>query len=240
MIKIDFKDLTIGFTEIKDGNMSYLWGEQAKVLEARGKVFAEIGGDVKTAFALRPQDTAKVYEVNESDRGRGMEEVHSSEVTDVAVTEENIPLFLASADCIPAIYFDKRTKRYALAHLSWLSIEKKIPKKVIEKFVELDSDPKDIFVYLGPGIKKENFSFTNPIQRNLPGWEPFLKDLENGETSIDIYGYAKFQITSVGVPEENIEESNINIAEDERFFSHYRSARTGEKEGRLGAIVLRR
>mgnify|MGYP001574386810 CR=1 FL=1 len=100
------------------------------------------------------------------------------------------------------------------------------------------SKPSDIIVYVGPGIHKESYKFENPIQKNLPGWEPFLEDLPDGQTAIDIVGYNTAQLTDSGVLQGNIEACPIDTALDVNMFSHYRAVRTGEQEGRFGTVAM--
>ncbi len=64
-----------------------------------------------------------------------------------------------------------------------------------------------------------------------------MADLPDGQTTVDIVGYSKRQLIEAGVKEENIEVSDIDTAADSTFFSHYRSKKTGEAEGRFATVV---
>ena len=153
--------------------------------------------------------------------------------------EKNLYLFLAVADCVPIILFDSKKEVVALIHAGWESTEAKIVIKTVKKLItEFNCNVSDIYAAIGPAIHKESFKFKNPIQKQLPGWEPFLKDLPKGDTAIDLTGYNKKQLGDTGVVSRNIFISDINTAKDSNFFSHYRDSRQDPRnEGRFTCVV---
>ncbi len=231
------KGLTHGFSSISDGNMSYLWGNEGDVFKNRGSFLERLDVNPKNCAVMSILNTDTITLVTSKTKvGIGKD---SPIRTDVLVTAESgISLLLVVADCLPIIFYDPVLKILALAHCGWKSTEAKLADKVVGFLVDhYHASPADIVVGIGPGIHKESYKIVNPFQKQLAGWSDFLTDMPDGQTAIDIVGYNKFQLVSVGVKEENIEISDIDTAADPTFFSHYRSRKNGEIEGRFAAVL---
>ena len=103
---------------------------------------------------------------------------------------------------------------------------------------EFHTDPADLIVGIGPSIHKESYIFPSPtIQENNPNWQPYLTHLPDNQTSIDLTDYNRDQLINAGVPKSNIEISLVDTNKDPNFFSHYRSKRTNEPEGRFMTVI---
>jgi copper oxidase (laccase) domain-containing protein len=122
--------------------------------------------------------------------------------------------------------------------MGWKPTDKQLASKVIDEMKRVyESSPDDISVFIGPGIHKESYVFKNPAQKELPGWANFSTDLPSGETQIDILGHIQEQVLRSGVLQKNIEINSIDTARSTEYFSHYRTVRVGEVEGRFATIV---
>lgn len=229
----------IAVSTVTDGNLSYRWGEAGQVLANRQVFLTKNNVHFDRCVSMRTRDASEIQVVDSSFAGRGMAEIESAVEVDALITQEpDLPLFLLTADCIPAIVLDAERGVLALAHLSSKCTGGKLVQKVVQAMQERFScRPENLEVALGPGIHKESFRFNDPIQKRLPGWEPFIKDLENSETAVDLYGYNRFQLEEMGVRPEKIWESPVDTAQDARLFSHYRAVRNGEVEGRFATVV---
>jgi len=231
------RGLTHSFSTISDGNMSYLWGDEQKVIENRERFLKGLSIDPNSCAVMSILNTDVITEITpKTEIGIGK---NSPIKTDAFITtEKNKFLFLVIADCLPVIIYDPMLKILALAHCGWKSTEAKLVGKVVDFLKEhFHTDPSNLLVGIGPGIHKESYKMANPAERQLAGWSDFLLNTPNGQTAIDIVGYNKSQLISAGVKEENIEISDIDNAADPRFFSHHRSKETGELEGRFAAVV---
>lgn len=235
-------EVIYGFSNREDGNLSFKWAtDKQEALENRRRFLEKLGLSLKDCVCMSILDSDQVVEVGKDAKGAGMSDINQAIKADAIITKEpNIALLLLTGDCLPIVLFDPIVRVLALAHLSWKSTEAKLLPKVIEKMKTYDSKASDVVVYIGPGIHKESYKFENPIQKSLPGWGPFLEDLPDGQTAIDIVGYNTKQLTDAGVLPENIETCPINTAIDENMFSHYRAVRTGEPEGRFATVAMMR
>lgn len=235
-----FSNLNHAFSTRDEGNMSFNWGEKKIVLRNRERFLSKIGISLNSCVALKIQNKDILVTVNPNLTGRGMRDYEDAVVGDgLIVKEKNLHLFLAVADCAPIILFDSKKEVVVLVHAGWESTEAKIVIKTVQKLItEFNCNVSDIYVAIGPAIHKESFKFKNPIQKQLPGWEPFLENLPEGDTAIDLIGYNKKQLVGAGVISRNIFISDANTVKDSNFFSHYRdSRRDPENEGRLACVV---
>jgi hypothetical protein len=145
---------------------------------------------------------------------------------------------LSWASDFPVAFYDSKNKVIALAHLGWKPIDKQLVMKVINELKnKYDTQARDIRVFIGPGIHKESYILKDPAQNKSKEWLGFLTDLPSGETQVDLIGYIQKQLADAGVLPENIEVSPIGTVVSKEYFSHYRSVRTGEPEGRFATIL---
>jgi len=103
---------------------------------------------------------------------------------------------------------------------------------------QFDCKPENIQVFIGPGAKPESYTFSDAIQRGLKEWQPFIRQLSDGQTAIDLFGYNQFILTKYGIPESNIVVSQVDTIGDERFFSHYRAETKQRGDNGRNAVVV--
>lgn len=234
-----FKNLVHGFSTLPDGNMSFRWGSENEVLANKDKFLAALGIRTDSCVQMQTLDDAVIREADPGDAGKSMEKEYALEADALVTNRRGLFLFLVVGDCLPAIFYDREKSVAALAHLGWKSTDRKLAPAVV-KFMEerYGSDPAAIAVGFGPGIKKESYRFDDPLQKELnAGWEPFLDRSVAGSTAIDVLGYNERQLLNAGIRKENLFASAVDTIMSRDFFSHYRSRKTGEREGRFAAVV---
>lgn len=148
-------------------------------------------------------------------------------------------LFLAPGDCIPIIVAscDPRHPAIGLVHAGRESTVRNIPVKTVNRISEnFGVRLQDIIVGMGPGIRSYHLQYFAPYKGSDPLWRECCRETEDG-LSIDLFGYNRLSLMRAGVPPENIEECYFDTFTDPEFFSHCRSAKTGEPEGRHAAVV---
>ena len=226
-------DLIYETSTIKDGNLSFTYGERNEILENRKKFLSKFNLRLEDTVVMSLHHGENIEIVDERNRGK------DSSPADTLVTQEpSLVLFLLTADCLPIVYYDPDNKVVALGHLGWRGTEAKLSQKVV-RFLheEFGSNPSELIISIGPGIHKESYRFDSPDQKKVPGWEPYLTDSPDGNIAVDIVGYNLKQLVESGVPKRNISVSNVDTCQSQDFFSYYRAKRTGEKEGRFATIV---
>ena len=200
----------------EDGNMSFRYGEKETTIENRKKFLAKYGVDIKDCIIIMTEDGERITVVDSTNKAS----VDSFIPTEALITKDrNLTLFLMTGDCLPIALYDPNREVIALAHLGWKPTNNKLITKVVERMKnEFGSNPQDILACIGSGIHKESYVFPDPIQKTLPDWQPFLKNLPSGDTQIDIVGYNRAQMLSVGLKDENIFIDPTDTAISENYF----------------------
>jgi len=236
-----------GFSEIKDGNMSFVWGEREEVSRNRKEFLDKLAIKSEDSVAMFLKHGTEIMSVNEFSRGEDAMPV------DCLITKsKNVFLFVLTADCLPVIFYDPIGGILALAHLSRINSPKNFLLKIIQKMEnEYCSNPGNLIAAIGPCIHKESYIFSKEELKNrIPDekiFNGFIADLPDGplrrssseasRKSIDLVGYNVKQMISSGIEKGNIEISEMDTAKNENFFSHYHSRLTGNPEGRIATVV---
>lgn len=227
--------LRIETSTVSDGNFSLKFGNEAAITRNREQFLTKHG--------LRLEDCV-VMELEHGDTIRTVDYTHSLKnipfiKAEALVTKERgLVLFLMTADCLPVVLYDPINKVIALAHLGRRPTTKHLLPKVVHTLnQEFSTDPASLVVSIGPGIHKESYVFTPPLEETAEAWQPFIEKLPSGEVAVDVVGYNRAQLEECGVLATNIHVKDIDTATHPEYFSHYRSLRTGESEGRFATLA---
>lgn len=235
-------NIIYAISTIPDGNMSFRWGEIDEVIANRRRFLAKFNLQLKNCAVMEVAHGDKIAQVNKKDRGRGTQDLSNTIKVDALITNQpNIVLFLLTADCLPIIFYDPQNQAIALGHLGWKSTDQKLSQEIIKTMVNVyKSEPAKIIVAIGPGIHKESYIYwyDTPPQKSTPAWQPYLKNLASNQTNVDVIGYNHQQLLDIGILKKNIEITSIDTARSPDYFSHYRSIKTGEPEGRFATFVM--
>lgn len=237
-----FPDIVHGFSDKSNGNMSLSFGASREVFENRRKFLSALGVGIADCVRIDDFHGTDVILVDDSFRGRGMADASGGPKADAAITgEKNLFLFLPTGDCLPIIFCDNANQIVALGHLSRINTPLKFAQKIVRKLKELGSREEDIFVVIGPGIHKESYVFSEEeIDSRMfdrDAWGNFLIRLPENRFAIDLFGCNRHFLLESGILEKNIEMSELDTCANGAFFSHYRSRKTGEKEGRMATVA---
>lgn len=151
-------------------------------------------------------------------------------------TKPNIGLAVSAADCTPIFIYDRVNKVIAAVHSGWRGTQKKILKKVLSNLnYHYKSQPENLLVFIGPAISQDNYEVGKDVAVLFD--QKYLKK-ENQHLYLDVTLANKDFLLSFGIPEENIEVSNLWTYAEKDLLHSYR--RDGEKSGRmLGVIALK-
>lgn len=215
-----------------DGNLSLRHESDQVVLPKRELFLAKHGVSSKDCVFIQTEHGDNIAHVDVSNKGQSIP-------TEALITKDKgVVLFLLTGDCFPVSFYDPVEQVIALAHLGWKPTDKGLVIKVIKEMENMyGSRLENISMFIGPGIQNDSYKFENPIQKELPDWSDYLKDVDTGETVIDLVGYIEAQAINSGVLPENIDISSVDTATSDEYFSHYRSIRTGEPEARFATII---
>jgi len=160
-------------------------------------------------------------------------------VADAVITRRKAVLIgVQVADCVPILLYDSRKSAIGAVHAGWRGTAKEILKNAINTMQErFNSAVKDILIALGPGIRQCCYSVGEEVKNAIykATGEGNYYHQQDGKHFIDISYANKIQALSVGVPEENIWQSDeCTFCNPQKFYS-YRY--TKDSAGRQGGFI---
>lgn len=206
-------------------NMSYSVGDdENNVTKNRNKFYTELGLSYNNV-AYQKQIHSDIITVVSAGGFVGE--------SDALITNaKNIGLAISSADCAAIFLYDKKENVIAGIHSGWRGTEKKILNKslsVLHK--KFNCKPENIFAYLTPSISQNNYEVDKDVADKFDGkyckpkGNKFLLDVANVNYEI---------LTGFGIPESNIEKSEL-CSFDTEYLHSYR--RDGKLSGRAFGVI---
>jgi YfiH family protein len=151
-------------------------------------------------------------------------------------------LVIQTADCLPVLIVDPRTKSLAAVHCGWRSISRMLVRKVILGLEEyFRCDPSSLLVALGPCIEKDCYEVGEEVkdafgERGAADDVFFPHPQHAGKFYLDLRAATKHQLLGGGIKAANI--SLIGMCTYcENFLLSFR--RSPQKIGRMISFVGR-
>ena len=156
----------------------------------------------------------------------------------------NVLLGIQTADCMPIVIVDVRTRAFAGIHAGWRGTWQEIVVRTVERMQQAyDSRPADLHAALGPAICAANFEVGPEVLAQFRSKFRYADALisnqqPNGKGHIDLNRCNVQQLIDASVRAENIYDSALcTVARNDLFFS-YRQERGHERYvGRLMCVV---
>ncbi len=207
-------------------NISKSVGDDEDAVESNRHAFA-------SALKIDPQRVVYQKQIH-SDIVKVVDDPGTAGECDAMITDKkNLFLAATSADC-PTIYMYDRSKNIiAAVHSGWRGTAKKITGKTVEQLkIEFKSDPVDLFVYMAPAICQSNYEVGEEVINQFDS--RYVKKV-NDKLYLDLISANYDMLSEHGVPEENIEVSQMCSFQETDLLHSYR--REGEKSGRAFGII---
>ncbi len=177
---------------------------------------------------------------------------------DGAITEKaEESVWVASADCTPALIGDLKTGRCAAVHSGWRGTAQKIVPEAINYFIQLGSSLGDLRIALGPAISGEVYQVSEEVAAQvgksiltkavadtpeaiLAAIEgiydsPILPDPQPGRRRLDVRRVNELQLEQMGIKSEQIAIAPYCTYQTPSHFHSYR--RTKAKKVQWSGIV---
>ena len=199
-------------------------GEDANtIIENRKMIASLLHSKNNLHFIVANQTHSDNIKVIEAKKTKGWESLADAvEDCDALITnEKDVILTILTADCVPILLFDREKKVIAAVHAGWKGTQAEILAKTVLKMKEIFAcDPKDIVASLAPSIGACCYEVGEDVAKHFFETPDALT--KKGEKyMLDLPFLNKQQLLDVGLPEENIEMSDVCTAcEVERFFSY--------------------
>jgi len=138
----------------------------------------------------------------------------------------DLAICVKTADCVPVFIADRVKKVIAAVHAGWRGSALGISAKAVRLLQDnYGSSPQDILAAIGPSIGQCCYQVDEAVADN------FLKQEDNenilfaakkaGKWMLDLAEANRRQILHSGIPEENIDVSDLcTVCNQDKFFSH--------------------
>lgn len=164
------------------------------------------------------------------------------DVDGIITQQPNTILTVRTADCLPAIYVDKKRKIIGVSHQGWRGSIKRMPQKMIEKMIELGAKKEDILVALGPSIGSCCYEIDDDryylFLEEFDGYSDKIFSFYHGRRYLNLLLLNFLLLKEVGIRQENIDYRLFCTKCDKNFFFSFRRDR--EKDyGEMLSFILR-
>jgi hypothetical protein len=216
--------------------------ERAQMLANRNRFKTAVGAPEATLVTAKQIHSADVRAIEDHE-----DAARDPQPGDALIANlPNLLLGIQTADCLPIVIVDTRTRAFAGIHAGWRGTFQEIVMRTIERMQQAyNSTPADLHVALGPAICAENFEVGPEVLAQFRSRFRYADELisneqPNGKGHIDLNRCNAQQLIDAGVKPANIYDSSLcTVARNELFFS-YRKERGHERYvGRLMCVVGR-
>jgi hypothetical protein len=169
-------------------------------------------------------------------------------------------IWVASADCTPALIGDVQTGRVSAIHAGWRGTAQRIIPEAIARFVEYGSSLENLRIAMGPAIAGEVYQVSEQVaaqvgaslnpkeQTDTPeailavlqtiSESPISDDPHPGRVRLDVRRVNYLQLIGLGIRPEQIAIAPYCTYQQPEFFFSYR--RTKQKKVQWSGIVSNR
>ena len=208
------------------------------VTENRRRFLGVIGGDfqIATAWQTHGADVRIVKTVEEANDGNHRFDALISDL-------KNILVGVKTADCVPVLLGDVRTKAFAAVHAGWRGTVDSIVVKVIDAMRETyGANPKDLICAIGAAATYKNYEVGQDVidafESNFSTCGNLFHKTREGHALVDLHLANKEQLISAGVTPENIFVAPFcTIERTDLFFSYRVESKLHGKTGRLLSVI---
>ena len=146
-----------------------------------------------------------------------------------------VTVAIRTADCLPILIVDTRTRAVAAVHAGWRGVVAEIASKTIDTMrLQFGSRPEDLEIAIGPGIGPCCFEVGAEVAVQFRGFFPERKDLQD-RTKLDLAETITRQLRRNGVIASQISTSGLCSCCKSEMFESYRRDRQGA--GRMLAAI---
>ena len=145
--------------------------------------------------------------------------------------QPGLSVAIRTADCLPIVIVDRRTRAVAAVHAGWRgAVAEIVPKAVTARVGEFGSRPENLEIAIGPGIGVCCFEVGPEVAVQFQQFFPERRDL-NGRAKVDLAETITRQLRRNGVALSQISTLGLCTYCNPELFESYRRDR--EKAGRM-------
>lgn len=135
--------------------------------------------------------------------------------------------YVKTADCIPLLLIENKTKSVACIHAGWKGVTSRIVPKTIQKILQLTrASSSSLSVIIGPHIQKPSFEVDEPVfellKKSVSIWTSEMVEVQNSKFNVDLNLIVKLQLEEVGITAGQVNSLMIDTKCDLDFHSYRR------------------
>lgn len=235
--------------------------DKERVVENWRRFLRKCGIDSKYLVCGKQVHGGDVYVAGKSDLRKIHEPGVMQEVDGYVTAEENVPLGIFTADCVPILMEDFEGGIVAAVHSGWRSTVSDIAGEAIKKMTSQGAKLENICVAIGPAIDQCCFEVgpevveavegllgedgklfyrenVRPHEEPLCENEATKKDPDVKKYMLDLRGVVKKRFLQLGVLPEHIEMvGGCTMCEHEKYWSH---RYTKGERGSLASTIMKK
>ena len=156
---------------------------------------------------------------------------------------ENVLVGVKTADCVPVLLGDKRTKAFAAIHAGWRGTADSIVKNTFKRMRQIyGTNAEDLICAIGPAASGKNYEVgqdvINAFESNFSTCGNLFIKTREGHALVDLHLANKTETSSIGVLPENIFIVPLCTMErTDLFFSYRVEKKLYGKTGRLMSVI---
>jgi polyphenol oxidase len=149
--------------------------------------------------------------------------------------QPGVTVAIRTADCLPILIVDPRTRAVAAIHAGWRGVVAEITPKAVEAMgLEFGSQPKDLEIAIGPGIGACCFEVGPEVAAQFRVFFPERNDL-GARSKVDLVETVLRQLGRNGITRGQIDTSDLCSYCQPKLFESFRRDR--ERAGRMVAAA---
>ena len=182
-----------------------------------------------------------------------LRQVHSAEVRNANSLEDRalegdaliasrtgIRVGVRTADCVPILMADPKTRSVAAVHAGWRGTLARIGARTVEQMTaEFGTDPENLQVAIGPSIRVCCYEVGEDVAGQFRSLFPEWKDADhtNGWKSLDLIEANRRTLAGAGVPSAHVHDLGLcTFCCADEFYSYRREP---ENPGRMISFIGR-
>jgi len=208
------------------------------IVENRRRFLDVFGGDYELAscWQIHSADIRVVKDLADAKDG-------DYKMDALVSNAENVMLGVKTADCVPVLLGDMKTKAFAAIHAGWRGTVQLIVLKAIEKMREIyGTNPQDLVCAIGPAATCKNYEIGQDVidafSEKFPDSEYLFTPTRENHALVDLHKANFEQLVSIRIFPENIYVAPFCTMErTDLFFSYRREKKKYGKTGRLLSVI---
>ena len=171
------------------------------------------------------------------------EDIKNKIIGDAIVTTlKNIGISVLTADCVPILFYNPQKKIVGCVHAGWKGALNGIIENTVDKFLELDSNTRNLVAAVGPCISHHHYEvgqdfYKKFVDQNKNNQQFFIV-LNDKKYLFNIRSYINAKLIRLGI--NNIDHIEMDtFSNKENFFSYRRSKKNDDKDyGRCISVII--